>query len=568
MREMDPEAWDWELIDANGVVQLSGSTMVYGDHSRSDEHLHWIDFSSFTGTGTDFKIRAGSKESQPFDIAADVYDSLADDSLAYYYHNRSGIDIEAQYVGAEWARPAGHVSDTATCFDKIDNKTNGWIGCSYTLDGSKGWYDAGDHGKYVVNSGISVWTLLNAYERAVTAGATADMADGTAQIPENNNGVPDVLDEVRWNIEFMLGMQVPDGRMTSVIIGNQSANENNLVQTQIDAAGMAHHKLADENWTGIPTPPHQSTETRYLYPPSTSATLHLAGIGAQCARIWATIDPTFSAQCLAAATKAYDAAVANPEIYAYDNFTGSGPYGDTNVNDEFYWAAAELFITTGDSQYQTDRDTREASLPSNTSIIGQALAWPNMFLAGDLSRLAQTSSATGGSNTPAGRIIALADEYVRQRSIEGYAMPYAEDRYLWGSNSDIGNRALILLTSHELTGNADYRNSAIDALDYMMGRNPLDISFVTGYGEVSAQNPHHRFWAQQANANFPGPPPGVLIGGPNNTALVDPIAQTITGCLPQLCWVDDYRAFTLTEVTINWNAPLYWMSTYLNRSEP
>ncbi len=142
------------------------------------------------------------------------------DALAYFYHNRSGIEIEAQYVGEEYARPAGHLTDAeVTCFKGKDNSGKDWSGCDYTLDASRGWYDAGDYGKYVVNGGISAWTLMNLYERFPDA-----YPDGSLMIPENSNDVPDLLDEARWEMEFLLGMQVPEGQTLS---------------------GMAHHKMHD-----------------------------------------------------------------------------------------------------------------------------------------------------------------------------------------------------------------------------------------------------------------------------------------------------------------------------------
>ena len=183
------------------------------------------------------------------------------------------------YAGqTQWTRPAGHTSDSSVpCLSGS--------GCSYRLDVSGGWYDAGDHGKYVVNGGITVWTLLNMYERSEFIGnSVSAFADGTMAIPEQRNSVPDLLDEVRFEMEFLLKMQVPDG----------------------DAkAGMVHHKIHDKEWTALGLAPHEDPMARFLYPPSTAATLNLAAVAAQSARIWKTIDPAFSAKCLTAAEKAW-----------------------------------------------------------------------------------------------------------------------------------------------------------------------------------------------------------------------------------------------------------------------
>ncbi len=204
-----------------------------------------------------------------------------------------------------------------------------------------------------MNSGITTWTLLNLYERGLWVdGAVLPFSDGSAKIPEPQDRVNALLSEARWNIEFMLAMQVPSGQRVYAPVGDQSADKK-LELSEIDGSHLAFHKIADEAWTGIPLPPHKDTQKRYVGQPSTAATLNLAAIGAQCARIWMDLDKNFANRCLTAAENAWQAANQQPDIYAYDNFTGSGPYDDLSLSDEFYWAAAELFITTGNKNYQS-----------------------------------------------------------------------------------------------------------------------------------------------------------------------------------------------------------------------
>src|SRR6185295_8005958 len=111
--------------------------------------------------------------SYPFDVGAGIYSQLKLDALSYFYQNRSGIEIKSELVpDPSLARPAGHLSDKSVKCGKN-------AGCDYALDVSGGWYDAGDQGKYVVNGGISVWTLLNWWERTNQLGWSAgDFADG------------------------------------------------------------------------------------------------------------------------------------------------------------------------------------------------------------------------------------------------------------------------------------------------------------------------------------------------------------------------------------------------------
>lgn len=155
-----------------------------------------------------------------------------------------------------------------TCFNKQDAKGNQWPGY-LTLDVTGGWYDAGDQGKYVVNGGISVWTLMNLYEQEQLAkeGDKSAFADGKVKIPEQHNGYNDLLDESRWMMEFFLAMQVPEGKKAWVPVGDQSKQLDSLKLTEIDASGMVFHKVADEAWTGMPLPPHKDPTTPFPEPP-------------------------------------------------------------------------------------------------------------------------------------------------------------------------------------------------------------------------------------------------------------------------------------------------------------
>lgn len=553
---------DWQLLDRDGDVRLAGTTEVFGDDSVSGDHVHRVEFSDFSGSGSKFRIRSGCAQSHPFTIGERPWGQLAYDALTYFYHNRSGVPIAETYAGGEaWARPAGHVRDTATCREDTDRHGNRWPGCDYTLDLTGGWYDAGDHGKYVVNGGIAVWTLLNLYEREMALGLEQSFRDGHASIPEAGNDVNDLLDEVRFELEFLLRMQAPQNAVARVPVGVER-NRAGIEFTAVDASGMAHHKIADENWTALPTPPHEDDERRVLYPVSTAATLNLAATAAQCARIWRELDVPFAARCLAAAETAYRAAVRNPEIYFIADFPGSGMYGDRNLDDEFFWAAAELFVTTGDEAY---RDAVIAS-PHFARAPAAEPAWPRVAPLGIVS-LALARNALGAHERRElrSRLVATARRFAAERAASGYHIPFAGGDYRWGSNSTILNRALLLGLAHDFTGDVALRSAVVDAMDYLLGRNPLDRSYISGYGERPFENPHHRYWAPSFDAGLPPPPPGVLSGGPNSGSPADEVARRIAGdCTPQTCWRDDVRAYSLNEVAINWNAPLVWVAAFMD----
>ncbi|MBC9713158.1 glycoside hydrolase family 9 protein [Streptomyces sp. TRM66268-LWL] len=536
----------WQLRNASGAVVASGSTAVRGADRASGQSVHLADFSTYTGTGSGFTLTAGDRTSHPFGISAALYDGLRADSMSFFYQQRSGIPIDAALAGSAYTRPAGHLGVAP---NKGDTSVPCQAGvCDYRLDVRGGWYDAGDHGKYVVNGGISVWEVVNSYERARRSGGEAALGDSTLRLPERGNGVPDVLDEARWELEFLLRMQVPEGR---------------------PLAGMAFHKMHDDKWTAVPTRPELDDAQRELHRPSTAATLNLAAAAAQCARVYAPHDAAFAARCLDASRRAFAAAKANPNLLApaSDN-VGGGAYDDAGgVSDEFYWAAAELFATTGEAQYrEAVTSSPQHSGPADgfwwggTATLGRiTLATvPGVALpADDLARLrsALTTAADGHLSTMAG---------------QGYAVPLPATGYGWGSNSAVANNAMVLAVAYELTGQQRYRAGALESLDYLLGRNALDLSYVTGYGERHAQNQHHRFWAHQNDASLPHPPAGSFAGGPN-AGLEDPVAkEKLSGCAPAACYVDDIGSYSTNEVAINWNASLAWLTAFAaeRRSDP
>ncbi|MHB8135389.1 MAG: glycoside hydrolase family 9 protein [Anaerolineaceae bacterium] len=539
------ESQDWQFVNSSGEVLLSGKTLIKGMDTVSGDFIHLIDFSNYIQPGYGYQIISNEKKSPPFMISADLFEPLTKDAMAYFYHNRSGTPIESKFVGDQWARPAGHISDNqVTCYKGQDADGNTWPGCNYTLDVAGGWYDAGDFGKYVVNGGISVWTLMNLYEKFPDA-----FPDGSLAIPENENGISDLLDEARWEMEFLLSMQVPQGQ---------------------PQAGMVHHKIHDESWAPIPMIPPTEVDNdndskldgtgRYLFPPSTAATLNLAATAAVSARIWEVIDPEFSKQSLKAAEIAWSAAVDNPAIYAGNTpGQGGGNYDDNDVSDEFYWAAAELFITTGKDVY---KDYLLAS-PHFGQV--DSFDWGHTASLGTISLLSVANQLSAGQIAILKtNLLTFADEMLALQVKDGYSV-LIKGEYPWGSNGLIMNNMILMGIAYDLTEDYQYLNAVRFCMDYIMGRNPVNKSFISGYGTYSMQHPHHRFWANDPDAGFPPPPAGALSGGPNATAN-DPVANNagLISLPESKRYLDDIGSFTTNEVTINWNAPLVWISVYLN----
>jgi len=537
------EPLDWLLVDGSNNIVASGKTRPYGEDKAAGELDQLIDFSAFKATGKGYRLKIGADESPPFEIGRDLYKRLKYDALAFFYHQRSGIEIAMPFAGgAQWTRPAGHVGDKSVpCAPEAK--------CSYSLDVSGGWYDAGDHGKYVVNGGISVWTLQNEYERARYLGKNGDeLGDGKLSVPEGKNGAPDILDEARWEVEWMMRMQVPAGQ---------------------PLAGMAHHKIHDESWSPIPTRPDQDPIKRYLRPVSTAATLNLAASAAQASRLWKTFDPAFSKRALDAAVLAYDAAKKNANVVAEGEVKGGGAYGDSTFEDEFYWAAAELYITTGKPEYRKDLEAspHHKTITTNAGGGSASMSWDQLATLGKIS-LAVVPNGLGKAAIDEQRkqIVGAADTYLGFSRRRAYRVPLeSATRYPWGSNSFILNDLVVMGLAFDFTKDVKYVGGVVDGMDYLLGKNPKVQSYVSGYGSRPLQNPHHRFWAHQKDPKLPSVPPGVVSGGPNS-GVEDPYAKQVglPGCAPQQCYVDHIESWSTNEIAINWNAPLAWATAFLD----
>lgn len=601
----EDEAVAWQLRDAEGDVAAEGMSSPEGEDPSAGLNVHTIEFSDHTGPGRAYTLNAEGEESYAFDIVEDLYASLRHDALNVYYSQRSGTAIEAIEIDGrlekeEYVRPAGHISAFVAPQDEVveaDTPNRGdvqvpclpaerfeWQGVEqhagtdhygdsqgwqcpqgYALDVEGGWYDAGDHGKYMVNSGIAVWQLLATYERNQNADVTVDQAlsDETLLIPERGNDVPDILDEARWNLEWMLAMQVPEGIAMT------------LDGVAVDAGGLAHHKLHDIAWTALDTLPHEDPMPRYLHRPSTAATLNLAAVAAHGARLYHEHDPEFADELLESAESAWEAANKHDRIFrdtsGEDPNPGGGPYNDHEFSDEFYWAAAQLYLTTGSAVYE------DAVLDSVHHVGGEdeqvfatpAFDWQDTAGAARLD-LATVDSQLEGRAEVIDSVVEAADAYIAIQEEEPFGHPYSPDGYHWGSNHMVLNNAAVIATAFDLTGQMRYRDAAIEAIDYILGRNAINNSYVMGYGTSFSESMHSRWFASD-HERLPPFPDGKLAGGANS-GIDDPTVQdNLQGCAPQFCYIDDEDSWSTNETTINWNAALAWYASWLDdmgRAEP
>jgi len=519
----------FEVIGADGKTVADGALGAPSRWEPSGETVRLADFSSLKAPGT-YRIKvAGLPLSDPFTIGPDAYRALGDAALKAYYFNRSGLAIDASHGGA-WARPAGHADDKVLVHASAASTARPK---DAVIASPKGWYDAGDYNKYIVNSGISTYTLLAAYE-AYPAAFGHDVG-----IPESGNGVPDILDEAMWNLEWMLTMQDP-----------------------LD--GGVYHKLTNLRFDGIVMPHAANRTPRYVVAKSTAAALDFAATMAAASRVLAPYEkqwPGMSARMLAAAESAWRWAAANPKaVFKNPKDVATGEYGDDQLGDEFAWAAAELFIVTGKQDYADALRKHDAPLTTPSWSGVRTLGW--ISLAQHRERLAPSFERAA----IAPKLDALATQLLNTWRAGGYQVPMAGKDMVWGSNAVILNGAMVLLQAYRLNGNAEYLAAAQSGLDYVLGRNATGFSFVTGFGARPTLHPHHRPSMADGVA---APVPGWLAGGPN------PGQQDKKDCpvgypstRPGLSYIDHDCSYAANEVAINWNAPLVYVTAALSSLTP
>ncbi|MCB9495892.1 MAG: glycoside hydrolase family 9 protein [Fibrobacteria bacterium] len=510
------KAPDYAILDATGKSVFTGKLSPLGRSELSGQDLTIGDFSRFDRPGR-YRLAVDTLRSEVFAIDSAVYAAPFRDALRAFYFLRSGVPLAPEYAGP-WARKAGH-PDTALGFIEAGEGRKG------LLDAHGGWYDAGDHGKYVVNGGISVATLLLLADLL-----PHQVPDGALGIPESGNKVSDLLDEVRFELEWMMRMQ--------------------------DSDGGVFFKVAGRNWPGMVMPENDLME-RFAIGKTTSSTLNFAAVTAQAARLWKAIDPKFSKECLARSQKAWSWAKSHPDIAQPSEKGGSGGYGDGEFDDEFLWAATELWLATGKKSWRQEVATRLPRLGVMESADWarvQNVAMFSLALRGGKDPLAELSRQ---------RIDSMAT--VLRGMIEASSLRVPQDHFRWGSNGDVANNGVVLAVDHALGGEGGNLEGLTEIVDYLLGRNPNGTSYLSGHGKPSMKNPHLRFAVADT---VDAPPPGFLSGGPNS-ARQDDLSRNPGGVRyprsePARCWVDDSRSYASNEIAINWNAPVALILGYLD----
>ena len=510
---------------------LNGDTLYTGiiagskmSDPATGANIYYGEFTSFNTPG-EYVIRPNTGgKSYPFVISKDPFTDVYNKSLKGFYFQRCGTALLAANAG-KFARPAGHLNDAV--FDPSTGKSG-------SKDEIGGWHDAGDYGKYIVNAGVTVGTMLMGYELFPD-----NFKSDNLNIPESGNSVPDLLDEVRFELNWMFKMQ--------------------------DTDGGVFFKVTPHNFSGF-IMPDKDNSTRYIFQKSSTATGDFSAVMAMAARIYQPFDTAFSSKCLQAAEKAWQYLQANPSIVPAGGFhnpagTNTGEYGDGSDKDERLWAAVELYNTTGNNTYET----YYLNNYKNVSLIYYSMSWGNVATLAQMEYM--LSKQSGADNTAKSAVqtslINFCDKLVSTAKKDGFNVTLNLSDYYWGSNSVVLNNAVLLIVGYHLTGNKDFYNTALEQFNYILGANINDICYITGIGSKSPMHIHHR---PSASDGITDPVPGLMAGGPNKNITNDAVLQAMftSSTPPARCYADDQNSYASNEIAINWNSPLVFVAGYFS----
>lgn len=545
------EIRDVDILDAatNSVVLTTPLTLIYRDWHLAGETVYGFDFSSLQSPGT-YRARIGGiGVSDDFEIRADVWDRAAITTARALYHQRCGLTLNHTNFSHDACHlhPATVLQPPTSQPAKTHRQVHG------------GWHDAGDYNKYVPTGVSALWFLLTAYEATQSGSMHAD----SFGIPESGNGIPDVLDEARWELDWLIRLQDTDG-------------------------GIAH-KVTTRCW--VHGMPDKSDETQFITAKTTHDTAAGAAILAAGARIFARIDAALGKTYLDAARRAWSYLRARPDALPASGFVNppdicTGEYRDPDGDaDERAWAAAELFRTTGEKPFH---DAFAEYWPRHPPLWG----W-NPW------RHRQRNAAWTYLQTPRAEVnSAWRAQILEALRVEGEMLverttksPYATASRVdipahigWGSFAQSTAYSFTLLQAFVATGDKRYLSAATLNANAQLGLNPLSMSFITGVGARHPRDPLHHPSMYDGIAE---PVPGLPVFGPmtvlnnanpfNRTVQSDentyPSWDTERGPFPPLRrYIDSnelvgYNEFTVLEIART-AAALLWLGSISDDQSP
>jgi endoglucanase len=500
-------------------IALAGKLSLPIEDPHSKDLVRTADFSKLEESGVYYLDVRGVGRSWSFQIGNDVYARAFYLTLRSFYGQRCGTAVD---MGREFPGYKHAACHSAGAY----HATSGKSGPSAS---TKGWHDAGDYGRYIVNSGISTGQLLWTHEIFA-----ARVGKVKLNIPESTNSTPDILDEIRWNLDWMLTMQDEDGgvwhKQTSEQFAAFVMPENDKLVSYVVGTGNEPYK-------------------------SSCATADFAAVMAIAARTYKSHDAAYARLCLNAAEKAWHWLQKYPDVL-FRNAGGvvTGEYGDRDCSDERLWAAAELWRSTKQESYERYFLANFSTQLPMINAVGPP-SWP---------RVAPLALWTyvlgGGSNQEATKTIReaslkAANEIVERTNTNAFRTSLTTRDFVWGSNAVAANYGIQLVIANLMKPDTRYVHTAAENLHYLLGRNSFSLSWVTQLGENPFRHPHHR---PSESDNNREPWPGLLSGGPNQHRQ-DPAMKKLANLPPAKMYLDDWESYATNENAINWNASIVFL---------
>jgi endoglucanase len=505
----------------DGEVVFQGKLGPAEVDKDTGDNVQAADFSALRQAGSYYLSVPGVGRSWSFTVDRNAFEHTYYMAMLGFYGQRCGtaVDLGPEFPG--FSHPACH----------LHGEFSPSSGAKGPRDNIGGWHDAGDYGRYVVNSGFTTGLMLWTWE------IFGEKIKGIPlRIPESGDGTPDILSEARWNLEWMLKMQDEDGgvwhKQTSEYFPGFIAPEADKMPSEVIGTG---------------SPPYKST----------CATADLAAVGAIAARVYKPYDAKFAAQALEAARRAWEWTGKYPNV-TFKNPPGisTGEYGDADCQDERLWAAAELWRTTGEAGYN------DYFLKNYGGFISEldsppGLGWANVGPLGlwtyALAKRRDADSAAAAAIRE--RTVAAARALVERTNANPYRVSMVTKNYEWGSNGTAANYGVYLLIANVFHPDRSFVDAARDNLHYLLGRNTFSLSWVTGVGQHAYQHPHHRPSAARQGA----PWPGLLSGGPNPGRQDQVLAALPADLPPAKVYADSAGSYASNEIAINWQASLVFL---------
>ncbi|MFC5470439.1 glycoside hydrolase family 9 protein [Cohnella suwonensis] len=517
------------VVNATTNATAYSGTLVLTDNYDdvdSGERIFTADFTSFTTPGQYYVAVQGLQNSPKFTIgsAAALYAPFLNDVTKYFYYQRTGMPITSPYV-TNYTRP-DFTPDTA-----VPLMSNN----SIIKDVSKGWYDAGDKGKYVNAGAKALSDLLWAYEVM-----PEKFTDNQFNIPESGNGIPDILDEARWELQWMLKMQ--DAATGGFYARVTFQDDDNMVEREVIDQDTVSSR------TNIKT---------------TADTATAAGVLAHAYLIYQSIDPTFAQQCLNAAVAAWGYLEAHPENIRTPN-TGRWPYDTEDDSSNRLWAAGSLYRSTGVAKYNTYFLANYANMAKYfEDPLDFASGWAITWNTGFFSYLKAANPDAGVVSWYATKFQQWFNDKVTRSNASPWNSVVKDGNYYWGITMQIVDTPMEMIIGSKLLGTFASNKAAIDELtysqlDWILGQNPVGTSFVSGYGDNAVKYPFSIIFRTD---NLPGVPKGYLVGGPNRYSNDIAVGNQISRFAAKN-YHDNFQEWTTNEHTIYWNSGLVFVAAY------